>query len=175
MKWRFNAEEMNLIFLMAWPEKISAFQKLSSIYPNGVKNVLKWRHGIGIMAEKQKKKLEEQNIWGTDEFEFAVMVMLLFKKKISIIKNNEYIVSYFVSNDIVSSLTFLNEINEYEVRSYSDKKRWIEDIERDVTDHKEEENTVVEFLGMDAGENDISQTWNIRNINTETIFELLRK
>lgn len=132
MKLCFNAEELCAVCILTWPGPLPPFKGVQGILPDGVKNVVKWKSRLGLkkLLKQEISKLEKENLLKTGELIDEMTTILFYKKSISILCDNNYLISFFEAPEGYVSLKFLNDANDYEINNFITKKEMYDDIKQ---------------------------------------------
>lgn len=154
MKLCFNAEQFCAVCVLTWPGPLPPFKGVQGILPEGVKNVVKWKSWLGLKKILKQEKnrlveLEKEKLLKLEELNDVMLTIHFYTKSISVLCDNNYLISFFegleedltldTNNDIIKkegyvSLKFLNDAKDYEINNYITKKEMYDDIKQSSAD-----------------------------------------
>lgn len=111
---QLNAEEVAALMMLYWPAPFPGGKGIGGIIPYGVKNVLKWKNGIGLnnAIKRFKKKMTSLNLWDSPELGSIAMPVLYYKKAVTIQKDKTVLKSIYFGEDLFVVIDYL-ENDEY--------------------------------------------------------------
>ena len=146
MNLKLNAEEMCVICVMAWPGPLPPFQGVQGVLPYGVKNAIKWKSKLGLkkLIRNQHEKLKKNKIWGKKEFNDMLMSVLFFNQAYSFVDVNKNFVTFYEGTEGNYSSICSKNSDEYEIRNYTMRENWYNEIMH--TYHELKENEKIELF-----------------------------
>ena len=136
MKLKFSAEEFCALCILSWPGPLPPFKGVEGVLPYGVKNVVKWKSQLSLkkLLKKEKGKLEQAGLLQNGELVDAMITIHFYQKCISIVQEEQHLISFYEAPEGYVSLNLSNNEDTYEIKKYETKKEMYNDFEQIGTD-----------------------------------------
>lgn len=122
-----NSNELCALSLITWQGPFPLFKGVQGIIPDGVRNSVKWKSKIGLqkLAKDIQMRLEIEGIWGTAVFENSMITIIFYEQAVSVMCGKKYIANFYKAEEGLSSITFCEERDMYEIQDYKQESQWL--------------------------------------------------